>query len=293
MKKTTAAITALILGGAGSLALAVPAFAHDNSINAQCDRITLTLTNYPNGSTVSGTLDGADLGTQAFGGSLGNYYGTVNIDPYIVHTYSVDVVSGDHQKRYDLHTGVLSTTPCAVPTPPVTEPPVTEPPVTEPPVTAPPTDEPTVPPTDTPTEPPVTTPPTDEPTEPPVTTPPTEEPTSPPTTEPPVTEEPTPPSTTPPVTEEPQPTDSPVPPVTDEPTVPPTTDVPPVTDKPGKDKAPTLEAKSLKAAKADKDSLAFTGTDDTQRNLIVGTGLLLLLSGIGIGVGRIVRTRRS
>lgn len=94
--------------------------------------------------------------------------------------------------------------------------------------------------------------------------------------------------------------DCPTPPVvvppTDEPTPPTTTEPkPPVTEKPTPvvKHAASSHSEATPTPTAAPKVLGYTGTDEAQRNLIVGVGALLLLSGIGIGVGRFVRARRS
>lgn len=170
----SAAVAALGIIGVGALS----AQAHDGAVEASCTAgLTINLANYPDGSTIGGTIDGKPYDRTEFDGS---YFDRIPWEPTVDHGYSLSVVSGDGDHRYD-RTYAAAVTGC-VPTPSPTP--------TTPPVTETPTPEPTTP--------PVTETPTPEPTAPPVTQTPTPEPT--PTT-PPATEQPTPQPTasTPPV----------------------------------------------------------------------------------------------
>lgn len=154
----TAALLTGVVGTGLALAAAPAAEAHDQALAVSCTSIGLTLTNYPQGSTVSGTVDGVDLGSSTFGPSFSQ---SAALDPAVPHTWSIVVVSGDGDHRFD-RTFVGQSDPACIPvvTPPVTTPPVVVPPTEEPtpPVTTPPT---TIPPVDEPTTPPVVTPPVD------------------------------------------------------------------------------------------------------------------------------------
>lgn len=122
------AIAALGLGGA--LVATSAAQAHDKKVDLSCTSIGITLSNYPAGSTVGGTIDGVDLGTSTFGPEGFSY--SQPLDPAVPHTYSVVVKSGDGNYAFDVNESGKSDPACIPvvvppteePTPPVTTPPV-------------------------------------------------------------------------------------------------------------------------------------------------------------------------
>lgn len=133
--RTTAAISAAILIGVpiAVLSIASSAQAHDGGITATCTSLSANLSNYPDGSTIGGIVDGIDLGTSTFGPSFSQ---TLPLDPTIPHTWTITVKSGDGDGRYDFtKTGASDPSCSPVVVPPVEEPPVVIPPpvvVTEP-----------------------------------------------------------------------------------------------------------------------------------------------------------------
>lgn len=129
----SAALAALGLIGAGALS----AQAHDGAVEATCTGgLTINLTNYPNGSTIGGTIDGEPYDRTEFDGS---YSDTITWTPTVNHEYNLSVTSGDGDINYD-RTFSAAVTNC-VPTP--TEPPATQTPT--PPVTETPKPTPTTP----------------------------------------------------------------------------------------------------------------------------------------------------
>jgi hypothetical protein len=122
------AIAALGLGGA--LVATSAASAHDKSVDLSCTSIGITLSNYPAGSTVGGTIDGVELGTSTFGPEGFSY--SQPLDPAVPHTYSVVVKSGDGNYAFNVNESGKSDPACI----PVVVPPTTEPtpPVVTPPV---------------------------------------------------------------------------------------------------------------------------------------------------------------
>jgi hypothetical protein len=149
---------ALGLGVVLPLVGATAASAHTPAFTVSCTALAVSLTNYPAGSTVSGTVDGVNLGSSTFGPE--GFRQSLPLDPTVKHTWSVTVVGSDGQGN---KTYAGSSDPSCIPAPPV-EPPVVVPPV-EPPVVVPPVEPPVVVP---PVEPPVVVPPV----EPPVVVPP-------------------------------------------------------------------------------------------------------------------------
>lgn len=246
-------------GTGGALAVAASASAHTPDLSCTDGAIHLSLTNYPAGSTVTGSIDGVVLLDHTSFGP-GPFTASQAIDTSAEHTYSVVVVGADGQgdRTYEGKTSDL----CGVPTtPPVTTTPTPEP--TEPPTTT--TPEPT--PTDTPTPTPADTP----------TPTPTEEPTSTPTPAPSETPstEPSAPSTTPSHT------------VTTTPSATPST----ASSKPSAPRTtPTATPVAVDTSRA--DTLAFTGTTGSQFVAAwtagaIGVALLLL------GVVLLVFRRRT
>lgn len=88
-----------ILAVGAAVALPIAASAHTPDFQVSCTSASIDLTNYPSGSTVSGTLDGDDLGTVTFGPE--RYHGHTALDPSVPHTWNVVVTSGDGDHRYD------------------------------------------------------------------------------------------------------------------------------------------------------------------------------------------------
>lgn len=129
--RITAALAAVGLAAIGSLALAGPASAHDQTFDVTCTSITVNLTNYPAGSTIGGTLDGVDLGTTTFGPSFSQ---SAALDPAVAHSWSIVVVSGDGDHSFDRTFAGVSDPACIPVVVPPVEPPVEE----EPPVVVPP-----------------------------------------------------------------------------------------------------------------------------------------------------------
>jgi hypothetical protein len=102
------------------LAAASPASAHTPDFEVTCTSASIDLTNYPAGSTVSGTLDGVDLGTITFGAE--GYHGHTALDPAVPHEWNIVVKSGDGNHRYDV-TYAGKSDPSCIPVVPPTEPP--------------------------------------------------------------------------------------------------------------------------------------------------------------------------
>lgn len=97
---------------------------------------------------------------------------------------------------------------------------------------------------------------------------------------------PTPPVVVPPTDEPTSPTTEPTPPTTTEPK-------PPVTHKPTPVVKHAASSHSSATPTAKAEPLAFTGTDDGQRNLILGSGGLILLAGLILAIAARVRARRN
>lgn len=126
MKRTLTIATGVLVGLAAVAIAGAPASAHTPEVSVDCDSIELTLTGYPAGSTVGGTLDGADVGTTTFDGSFSS--GPFALDPTVAHTWSIVIDSSDGEKYDKVITG--SSDPDCIPEEPPVVPEKPEPVVT-------------------------------------------------------------------------------------------------------------------------------------------------------------------
>ena len=257
IRKITTGVAAVALATGGALALAAPASAHDAVFVERCEFVALQLSSYPDGSLVSGTVDG-----QPFGGPFGTggFQDSVNFtDLSVSHSWNISVTSGDGDPAFAKSFVGQSLPSCITPTPePEPTPPVITPePEPTPPVVVPepPVVEPT--PTPEPTIPPEVVEPTPEPTEP--VTPPTE-----------------------------QPTTAPVPPV--QPTTPPVVPQAPAVPVAAVQQPAPVQ---LSTPAPTAEGLAYTGTDVQRLTGGVALAAGLLAAGAAAIIVPVLRRRRS
>jgi hypothetical protein len=101
LRRALASTLAALLLAVGIVVLspALSASAHDKTVTANCDNgLSISLTNYPQGTTVTVVVDGANRtsGSQTFSGNWSEKY---DWESTVAHTFSVAVVSPDDPQR--------------------------------------------------------------------------------------------------------------------------------------------------------------------------------------------------
>ena len=106
--RLAAASVALAASGTAMVATAEIASAHTHTYAATCSNFSVSLGNYPSGSTVKIVIDGATKADQSFAPAF-SY--SLDWTAWQVHTWSLDVHSGDGNTSFDVHASG-SSTPC-------------------------------------------------------------------------------------------------------------------------------------------------------------------------------------